>query len=74
MSRSKTSPIPSPKQDVHKELNRLHRRRLALINLIRSIEEYVLVSEVSPATNDTVIPRKPNLRVVYNRSVKELMA
>jgi hypothetical protein len=74
MSRSKTSPIPSPKQDVHKELNRLHRRRLALINLIRSIEEYLLVSDVSPAASDAVIPRKPNLRVVYNRSVKELMA
>ncbi len=73
MSRSKTPPTPSRNQDVQKELNRLHRRRLAIIALIRSVEEYLLVAD-SKDTLLSDIPRKPNLRVVYNRPVKELMA
>ncbi|MBM3760208.1 MAG: hypothetical protein FJW36_08175 [Acidobacteria bacterium] len=73
MSRSKTSPNPARRQDVQKELNRLHRRRLALINLIRSVEEYLLVADSSDSLLSGV-PRKPNLKVVYTRAIKEMMA
>lgn len=73
MSRCKTSPTPDQIQDVAKELNRLHRRRLALINLIRSVEEYLLVADSQDSLLNA-IPRKPSLRVIYNRPVKELMA
>jgi len=51
----------------------LHRRRLALLNLIRSVEEYLLVAD----SNDSLlsaVPRKPNLRVVYTKAVKEMLA
>jgi hypothetical protein len=73
MTRSKSSPPPDRLQEIQKELNRLHRRRLALINLIRSVEEYLLVAD----SNDSLlcdIPRKPNLKVVYHRAIKEMMA
>jgi hypothetical protein len=73
MPRAKTSPSTPRLQDLQKELNRLHRRRLALINLIRSVEEYLLVAETPDSIFDE-IPRKPNLRVVYSRTLKELMA
>ena len=79
-----TNPSPKPQnvapvQDAQKELNRLHRRRLALIQLIRSVEEYLLVTDVGdPMLTDTApasaSPKKPNLRVVYTRSLKQLMA
>ena len=73
MSRSATSPTPTQLPEIQKELNRLHRRRLALLNLIRSVEEYLLVAD----SNDTLlnaVPRKPNLRVVYSKAVKEMLA
>lgn len=73
MSRCKTSPTPDRVQEIQKELNRLHRRRLALISLIRSVEEYLLVADSSDSLLDE-IPKKPNLRVVYTRAVKEMMA
>lgn len=73
MPRVKTSPQPTRLQDIQKELNRLHRRRLALINLIRSVEEYLLVADTQDSLLNEV-PRKPNLRVVYTRALKELMA
>ena len=73
MSRSKTSPNPTRPQEIQKELNRLHRRRLALINLIRSVEEYILVADSNDALLSSV-PRKPSLRVVYTRALKEMMA
>ncbi len=65
--------------DAHKELNRLHRRRIALINLIRSVEEYLMVTDARDNLLTGPDPlatthKKPNLRVVYARSVKELMA
>ena len=59
--------------DVQKELNRLHRRRLALLNLIRSVEEYLLIADSQDSLLNE-IPQKPNLRVVYTRAVKEMMA
>ncbi len=73
MSRSKTSPTPTHVPEIQKELNRLHRRRLALLNLIRSVEEYLLVAD----SNDSLlhgVPRKPNLRVVYTKARKEMLA
>lgn len=73
MSRGKSSPSPDRLLEIQKELNRLHRRRLALINLIRSVEEYLLVAD----SKDSLlcdVPRKPNLRVVYHRAAKELLA
>jgi hypothetical protein len=73
MSRGKTSPSPTRMQDVQKELNRLHRRRLALLNLIRSVEEYLLVADSQDALLNAT-PKKPNLRVVYARALKEMMA
>lgn len=73
MSRSKPSPTPARLAEIQKELNRLHRRRLALINLIRSVEEYLLVADSKDALLCS-IPRKPNLKVVYTRAVKEMMA
>lgn len=73
MPRVKTSPQPTRLQDIQKELNRLHRRRLALINLIRSVEEYLLVADTQDSLLNEV-PRKPNLRVVYTRALRELMA
>jgi hypothetical protein len=73
MPRAKTSPNIPRLQDLQKELNRLHRRRLALVNLIRSVEEYLLVAE-TPDSPFNEIPRKPGLRVVYTRALKELMA
>ena len=59
--------------DVQKELNRLHRRRLALLNLIRSVEEYLLIADSQDSLLNE-IPKKPNLRVVYTRDLKEMMA
>ncbi len=73
MPRAKTSPVVVTKPDIEKELNRLHRRRLALNNLIRSVEEYLLVAD----QRDTLlhdVPRKQNLRVVQTKLVRELMA
>ena len=59
--------------NVQKELNRLHRRRLALLNLIRSVEEYLLLADSQDSLlNET--QKKPTLRVVYTRAVKEMMA
>lgn len=73
MSRGKTSPNPTEMLNVQKELNRLHRRRLALLNLIRSVEEYLLLADTQDSLlNET--QKKPNLRVVYTRAVKEMMA
>ena len=79
-----TNPSPTPQNgsqvlDAQKELNRLHRRRLALIQLIRSVEEYLLVTDVSDRLLTETAPaaatqKKPNLRVVYTRSLKQLMA
>ena len=69
----KTSPNPIEMLNVQKELNRLHRRRLALLNLIRSVEEYLLLADSQDSLlNET--PKKPNLRAVYTRAVKEMMA
>ena len=80
------SSIPSPApqnipriQDAQKELNRLYRRRIALIQLIRSVEEYLMVTDVgdrllTETAPAAATPRKPNLRVVYARSLKQLMA
>ena len=59
--------------DVQKELNRLHRRRLALLNLIRSVEEYLLIADSQDSLLNE-IPQKPNLRVVYARALKEMLA
>ena len=59
--------------DVQKELNRLHRRRLALLNLIRSVEEYLLIADSQDSLLNE-IPPKPNLRVVYTRALKEMLA
>lgn len=73
MSRSKTSPTPTRLAEIQKELNRLHRRRLALLNLIRSVEEYLLVADSNDALLNAV-PKKPNLRVVYTKALKEMMA
>jgi hypothetical protein len=73
MSRSKTSPTLTPLPEIQKELNRLHRRRLALLNLIRSVEEYLLVADSHDSLLNAV-PRKPSLRVVYSKALKELMA
>ena len=73
MPRAKTSPSTPRLQDLQKELNRLHRRRLALINLIRSVEEYLLVAE-TPESRVEGIPKKPNFRVVSSRTLKELLA
>ena len=73
MSRSKTSPTPVQLPEIQKELNRLHRRRLALLNLIRSVEEYLLVADSNDSLLNSV-PRKPNLRVVYTKAIKEMMA
>ena len=73
MSRSKTSPTPARLPEIQKELNRLHRRRLALLNLIRSVEEYLLVADSNDALLNA-LPRKPNLRVVYTKAIKEMMA
>ncbi len=73
MSSCKTSPKATRLPEIQKELNRLHRRRLALLNLIRSVEEYLLVAD----SNDSLLnatPRKPNLRVVYTKALKEMMA
>ncbi len=79
-----TNPSPSlhngsQAHDAQKELNRLHRRRIALIQLIRSVEEYLLVADVSDrllteTAPNSATPKKPNLRVVYARSLKQLMA
>jgi len=55
------------------ELNRLRRRRLALINLIRSVEEYMIVADSSDSLLSD-IPRKPNLRVLHTRVLKEMLA
>ncbi len=65
--------------DAQKELNRLHRRRIALINLIRSVEEYLMVTDAHDTLLTESAPlattqKKPNLRVVYARTIKELMA
>ena len=73
MPRAKTSPSTPRLQDLQKELNRLHRRRLALINLIRSVEEYLLVAE-TPESRVEEILKKPNVRVVSSRTLKELLA
>jgi hypothetical protein len=73
MSRSKTSPNPTRLQEVQKELNRLHRRRLALINVIRAVEEYLLVADAKDSLLSD-LPKKPNLRVIYTRAMKEMMA
>ncbi|MBZ2185751.1 MAG: hypothetical protein K7J46_13645 [Bryobacter sp.] len=73
MPRAKTSPSTPRLQDLQKELNRLHRRRLALINLIRSVEEYLLVAE-TPESRVEEIPKKLNVRVVSSRTLKELLA
>ncbi|MFN9297741.1 MAG: hypothetical protein ACK6DZ_08500 [Acidobacteriota bacterium] len=51
----------------------MHRRRLALINLIRSVEEYLLVAE-TPESRVEEIPKKLNVRVVSSRTLKELLA
>lgn len=72
MPRGKTSPNPTEMLNVQKELNRLHRRRLALLNLIRSVEEYLLIADSQDSLlNET--EKKPNLRVVYTRVLKEMM-
>lgn len=80
---SLTSQTASRTQDAQKELNRLHRRRIALINLIRSVEEYLMVTDandslltdgVMEASTSAPTPKKPTLSVVYTRSLKELMA
>ena len=73
MSRAKTSPTSTEMLDVQKELNRLHRRRLALLNLIRSVEEYLLIADSQDSLLNE-IPQKPNLRVVYTRALKEMLA
>lgn len=73
MPRTKTSPVVVTKPDIQEELNRLHRRRLALNNLIRSVEEYLLVADQRDALLHDV-PRKQNLRVVQTKLVRELLA
>ena len=72
MPRGTTSPTPTDMLDVQKELNRLHRRRLALLNLIRSVEEYLLIADSQDSLLNE-IPKKPSLRVVYTRALKEMM-
>jgi len=73
MSRGKTSPTPDRLQEIQQELNRLHRRRLALMNLIRSVEEYLLLADSKDGLLNGPM-KKPNLRVVYTRALKEMMA
>lgn len=82
MRSTNTSPAPqngSRVQDTQKELNRLYRRRIALIQLIRSVEEYLLVTDIgdrllTETAPAAATPKKPNLRFVYARSLKQLMA
>lgn len=59
------------------EILRLHRRRMALNQMIRSIEEYILVAGHDDAVLDQTgknLPKKPNLSVVYAQPAKRLMA
>jgi len=72
MPRGKTSPTPDRLQEIQKELNRLHRRRLSLMNLIRSVEEYLLLADSNDGLLNGPI-KKPNLRLVYTRALKEMM-
>lgn len=73
MPNSQSSPKQTKLGSVEKELNRLHRRRLAMNQLIRALEEYLMVSgtdEVAPAAKT----RKPNLRVIHARHFRTLLA
>lgn len=68
-----TFPNPTEMLTVQTKLNRLHRRRLALLNLIRSVEEYLLVADNQDSLLNE-IPKKPNLRVVYAKTLKKMIA
>lgn len=80
MRSDKPSPHEVKLSDIQKELSRLHRRRLALNTLIRSIEEYLIVShaslpEAAPlAPSKPVAPRKPAASVTLTPLAKELRA
>lgn len=73
MSKQQSSPTTTKRTTVEMELSRLQRRRQAVNQLIRSLEEYLMVSG-SEEVASTPAPKKPNLRVVYGRHLKELMA
>lgn len=73
MSKSLSSLTLTSSNSVEMELNRLQRRRQAVNQLIRSLEEYLMVSG-SEEVASTPAPKKPNLRVVSTRILKELMA
>ncbi len=81
MRSDKPSPYEVKLSDIQKELSRLHRRRLALNTLIRSIEEYLIVShaslpEAAPVlpSKPAAAPRKPAASVTLTPLAKELRA
>ncbi|WP_031500979.1 hypothetical protein [Bryobacter aggregatus] len=80
MPSAKTSPTQKKSRDLdpQKELNRLYRRRVAVIGLIRAIEEYMMVTESTDAAPSKELPgkktKKPTLRVIYSRMLDEMLA
>lgn len=69
MSKRRISPRLTETIDFQSELNLLYRRRLALVNLIRSLEEYNLTNGTGPASEYDLVKKK-NLRLVYSQAVE----
>jgi hypothetical protein len=74
MPSDKPSPSEVKLSNIQKELSRLHRRRLALNTLIRSIEEYLIVSHSSLPDAAPVPTRKPAASAALTPLAKELPA
>ena len=69
MSKRRISPRLTETIDFQTELNLLYRRRLALVNLIRSLEEYNLTNGMGQAAEQDLVKKK-NLRLVYSQAVE----
>jgi hypothetical protein len=69
MSKRRISPHLTATIDFQSELNLLYRRRLALVNLIRSLEEYNLTNGMGSSV-EVSAEKKKNLRLIYSQAVE----
>lgn len=76
MSKRRISPNLPETIEFQAELNLLYRRRLALVNLIRSLEEYNLTSGMASSVLGTELrkercedPNRKNLRIIFSEAL-----
>lgn len=76
MSKRRISPNLPETIEFQAELNLLYRRRLALVNLIRSLEEYNLTSGMASSTRPKDFRKdhgedanRKNLRVIFSEAL-----